>query len=211
MPTTPILSLPYPQGGDTADVPRDVGALAMALDPLGHVPVGAAMVWMAANAPAGWLLMQGQLVSAATYPGLAALFGQVGGNVTIPDMRDRFPVGAGATMALGSNGGAATVLLTANQSGKRSHSHGGATGARDRSQAHGHTGVWRSSAANAPYPTEATIQAGAPLGVSVNYASDTTDPPDHLHAISAEPAADAVDAHENRPPYRGVNFIIRAG
>ena len=208
MPTTPILNLPYPTGADSADVPRDIQALATAIDPLGHVPPGFMGMWPSGGAPpTGYLVCNGQQVPAATNPGLAALLGQVGGNVTLPDMRDLFPVGAGASYAVGATGGANSVTLSVAQ--MPSHNHTGLTGARDRSQAHVHSvgsggqlfvldiggGLWTSGAGNRQ-------GAGAPVQ------ADSVDPPDHLHTITSQGGN---GAHENRPPYRALQFIIRAG
>jgi microcystin-dependent protein len=210
--STPTLALPYPTPDDQVDVPRDVKALADAIDPLGVVPVGCMMMWLTAIAPGGWLIMIGQQVDSAAYPKLAALLGQAGGLVTIPDMRDRFPAGSGPTLALNTTGGAASVALTDRQSGVRAHNHGGLTGGRDRSQAHAH------------FPTDqggyfALYLAGGGLvyynGAGEGRPGSTqtggTDPADHLHPIGTEAAQNALDAHENRPPFRALNFIIRAG
>src|SRR4051812_35223478 len=51
---TPILGLPYPTDDDLAQVPRDIKALADAIDPLGVLPVGALCMWPTAAAPTGW-------------------------------------------------------------------------------------------------------------------------------------------------------------
>jgi microcystin-dependent protein len=107
---TPILGLPYPTSADTADVPRDIKALADAVDPLGVVPVGALMLWPTAAAPAAWLLCDGHQVLAADYPKLAAVLGSAGGQITLPNFTDRFPVGPGASPVLGSGGNASNVL-----------------------------------------------------------------------------------------------------
>lgn len=213
---TPTLQLPYPLPDDTVDVPRDVKALADALDPLGTVPVGAFMLWPTAIAPLNWLLMVGQQVDAALYPKLATLLGQSGGLVTIPDMRDFFPVGAGAS-PLGATGGAASVKLTGAQSGERGHNHSGLTGARDRAQVHSHTGgtqaVFMGSGGENLIGYLMTAQ-GSPYGVknqAAGLTADNADVPDHLHTIAMQAARDADAAHENRPPFRAVNFIMRAG
>jgi microcystin-dependent protein len=203
MANTPILHLPYPTEDDTVDPPRDIGALASALDPLGVVPVGSMLMWPTAAAPVGWLLANGQQVDAGIYPGLAALFGQVGGNVTLPDYRDTFPVGAGPTIPLGLRGGAASVALTTAQ--LPSHNHGGLSGFRDRSQNHSHT----IGSGFVSLPGRAG-QAGSQyvIGDSVGSATDANDAPDHKHTISADGGG---GTHENRPPFLAINFIIRAG
>lgn len=73
-------------------------------------PVGEVTMWFGAKAdiPAGWLALDGTTFSGTTYPDLAALLG----STTLPDMTDRFPIGAG-TKALGTSGGAATKALVA--------------------------------------------------------------------------------------------------
>lgn len=82
----------------------------------------------ASNVPEGWLLCDGSAVSRTQY---AALFGVLGivygaGNGTttfnLPDVRGRFTIGADATYALASTGGAVdTSLVVANLP---SHNHG---------------------------------------------------------------------------------------
>src|SRR3954451_17518616 len=99
MTTTNINQLPHPELTDTADVPRDVGALAEKLDP-GIVPVGAIMMWLSAAAPnIAWLLCLGQTnISAFTYPALAAVLGTIAPEniyVKMPNMVGRVPVGSG--------------------------------------------------------------------------------------------------------------------
>lgn len=65
-------------------------------------PIGEVTMWYgtAAACPAGWLIMDGSAIP-AEYPELIALVGAV-----LPNMTDRFPIGAGAK-ALGASGGAA--------------------------------------------------------------------------------------------------------
>lgn len=79
-------------------------------------------------AQAGWLLCQGQAVGRATYALLFAAigttFGAGDGSTTfnVPDLRGRFPLGAGGSYALGSTGGATTA---AGLPHTHPHSHGG--------------------------------------------------------------------------------------
>jgi microcystin-dependent protein len=211
--TTPRLQLPYPTPDDTVDVPRDVKALADKLDPMGTVPVGYMGMWPTSVAPTGWLLMQGQQVDAATYPGLAALFGVNAGLVTIPDMRDLFPVGAGAN-AVGATGGAASVGLVEANNGPHAHLFSGTTGARDRSQNHGHGAhAYGYSVAVGGGPSAYwALAAGLPYEAPTSIAIDGADPADHYHPFSGGTDVRGSGVpHENRPPFRAVNFIIRAG
>jgi microcystin-dependent protein len=212
--TTPTLGLPYPTPDDQVDVPRDVKALADSLDPLGTVPVGAFMMWLTAITPVNWLFMNGQQVDAGLYPKLAALLGQVAGKVTIPDMRDVFPAGAGPTMALGATGGAAAVALTEAQLGSHVHYLDAMTWDIDRSLDHqhlaaGNTGYYMT------YLTGSGI-SGYSGGGEARPASDRTGNAlqgmNHQHRLAANTdSRGGNQTHENRPPFRAINFIIRAG
>lgn len=222
---TANFQLPYPQLTDTADVPRDVAALAAATDAAlttvrDRVPPGAVMIWLVPAPPAGWYILQGQNdIDAASNPGLTALFGPaVAGKITLPDMRDVFPAGAGANIgAVAALGGLASVTLTDQQSGMRAHNHTGFTGGRNRDQIHGHTGstgaVAQSSGGELLAGYLSATFNGA-TGVKFDSSSISTtgnDTPDHLHVVLQQAAQNAAQAHENRPPYRAVNFIIKAG
>jgi microcystin-dependent protein len=92
------------------------------------LPPGVTVPYGGTVAPAGYLLCQGQAVSRATF---ANLFGVVGtrfgagdGSTTfnVPNMVDRFAVGAGAAYTSGASGGAAGVTLTTAM--LPSHTHG---------------------------------------------------------------------------------------
>jgi len=64
-------------------------------------PPGAIIMFGSATPPSGWILCNGQ--STASYPALAAIVG-----ATVPDLRNRFIVGAGSTYAQGATGGSTT-------------------------------------------------------------------------------------------------------
>lgn len=82
------------------------------------VPVGSQIFWPINNVPDGWLAANGQTVSRETYSALFAVygitFGQGDGATTfqLPDMRNRFPLGASASRTPGNTGGSETVTLT---------------------------------------------------------------------------------------------------
>ena len=71
-------------------------------------PVGSIMMYGGSTAPPGWLICDGQ--STGSYGALAAIVGQY-----VPDLRDRFIVGAGSTYTAGAIGGEAGVTLTIDQ------------------------------------------------------------------------------------------------
>lgn len=56
------------------------------------VPVGGIAMWGTATPPTSWLICDGSAFSAATYPALNAVLG----GTTLPDMRQRFPLGTAA-------------------------------------------------------------------------------------------------------------------
>ena len=117
--TTPIYALPYPEETDSADVPRDVQALAQRLEvvlPNVGFPTGAGADWYAAAAPAGFLLCDGSAVSRTAYPALFGVLGVVWGGgdgittFNLPDTRGRVIVGVAPgghadVAALGGNDG----------------------------------------------------------------------------------------------------------
>lgn len=86
---------------------------------------GAIWMYQGSSAPTGWAWCDGQTVASASNPGLNAIYGNVGGNITLPDWRCYVPVGvdnmggAGTTSriaASGINSGAATMNNTIGQS-----------------------------------------------------------------------------------------------
>ena len=70
----------------------------------GVVPTGAIIMWSGATTsiPSGWALCNGQTASKS----------DGSGSVTVPDLRDRFIVGAGTTYAVGATGGATSNTPT---------------------------------------------------------------------------------------------------
>jgi len=89
---------------------------------------GEIRMYAGATAPAGWLVCDGSQVQIATYPALAAALGTTyGGNgtthVALPDLCGRLPMGASATHALGTTGGAESTTLTTAQTPLAAHTH----------------------------------------------------------------------------------------
>lgn len=73
-----------------------------------EVPVGGIILWPSATAPASgvWSICNAATYSSTDYPDLYAVLG----STTLPDIRDRFPRGAG-TVAVKSTGGSATITV----------------------------------------------------------------------------------------------------
>jgi microcystin-dependent protein len=102
MPSTPTYALPYPAETDTADVPRDIQALAARLDsvlPGVGTPTGGGLDWYAATPPAGFLLCDGSAISRSSHAALFAVLGTTWGagdgssTFNLPDTRGRVVVG----------------------------------------------------------------------------------------------------------------------
>jgi microcystin-dependent protein len=234
MTNTPKLSLPYPEIDSTADVPRDIKALAQAIDPLGVVPIGAMMMWPVDNAPTGWLLCKGQTdVTAAAYPELASVLGTtVVGGVTIvkvPDLSGRVPLGVGAAQSPLVQGGTAHTMLekggeqkhilTPAQAAIRNHTHSGRSGFATPSLNHRHPAAeqafaeWRAGdvVGNVTYgPTGNTMLNAQFTNPNTGFADLTN----HQHdtTVGNPDAGESNGAeHENMPPYLAINFIVRHG
>jgi microcystin-dependent protein len=166
--------------------------------------VGAPIPWLVDAVPSGYIELAGQAITQATYPQLYALFGAT------PDLRGRSLFGYDGTHPIGSQGGEAAHTLSAAE--MPSHSHGGATGASDRSLSHAHaiTNGGYYVMVDRQYFNGFYAQYGAgPAGwYTIDAPSGTAGAPDHLHAIGAEGGS---GAHNNLPPYRAVKWITAAG
>lgn len=81
------------------------------------IPIGSIFPFAGTNVPTGWLLCDGSAFDGGAYPALAAAIGGTFGT-NVPDLRDRFAMGASGTTSLGTAGGSATTSTVA------AHSHG---------------------------------------------------------------------------------------
>jgi microcystin-dependent protein len=85
-------------------------------------PIGVVTPFAGATAPTGWLMCDGNLLSTTAYAALFAVIGYTyggsGSQFAVPDMRNRFPMGASTTKARGTTGGSATISSIV------AHSHG---------------------------------------------------------------------------------------
>lgn len=160
----------------------------------GTIPIGGIIMWSGTIAaiPTGWALCDG--------------------NNGTPNLLDRFIVGAGSGYAVASTGGANSVALTTDE--MPSHDHGGST---TGDGGHTHAGIRLGASTradgisggdNATY-VRVSDSAGAGTGAGTNpiiISSTTTSYTAHNHGIGAQ-GGNA--AHENRPPYYALAFIMR--
>lgn len=164
-------------------------------------PVGAITAWSAAAAPTGWLLCDGSSQLRATYPDLFAVIGVTFGTVdgthfTLPDLRDRVPLGKGTTHAvIGATGGEETHVLSAGE--MPAHTHSGTT---SLAGAHSHTYT-------APAQTIGTVGSTGTEFTDQSVVNTSTIA-DHTHTVVVT-AAGSGSAHNNLQPYFVVPYIIR--
>ena len=196
-------------GGDlTANRTFNVGAgdgISVAAD---SVAVNSTVVGTSGDQTIGGILTATTFVGNGTIPigGIIMWSGSVasiptgwalcnGGNGT-PDLQDRFIVGAGSGYAVGATGGDATVTLNINQI--PSHNHGGLT-TENGSHTHGTSTGQQWAMRNTPGLDSAYGGNGIGQG-------DMQPAGNHQHGI---PAQGGGQAHENRPPYYALAFIMR--
>jgi microcystin-dependent protein len=170
----------------------------------GYIPVGGIIMWSGSiiSIPSGWALCNGS-------------------NGT-PNLQDRFIVGAGSGYSVGATGGADSVTLTVNEmpahshtgstSGAGSHSH---TGSTNGAGAHSHSTNF-SSVVTQPGGNETPGGGGRGQyqNISINGVGDhahsftTSGVGDHTHSVTVGNTGGG-QAHENRPPYYALAFIMR--
>ncbi|WP_438710874.1 hypothetical protein ACSTS3_19745 [Aquimarina muelleri] len=174
------------------------------------MPIGSIIMW-SGSIPNGWVLCNGA-------------------NGT-PDLRGRFPVGAGGEYSVGSRGGLGQVKLTENQ--MPAHNHNGNT---NNGGNHRHTGSTYSGGSHR-HRTSVRLynENGHPLATSSGdigsgnkngYEASSSWYSDyggsHSHTLNMNYAGNhnhsfttnvkgSNDAHENRPPYYALAFIMFKG
>ena len=140
-------------------------------------PAGGIMVYAGASTPTGWLDCDGQAISRITYAGLFSAIGTAYGGgdgsttFNVPDLRGRFPIGAGSVAGLtsrsrGDTGGAETEALTTQQLPVHSH-----TGSAESNGSHGHSG---SAESNGSHTHSVSGTAGSGGGHRHGYSRAST-------------------------------------
>ena len=121
------------------------------------------------------------------------------GNNSTPDLRNRFVVGAGSgsSYSVDDTGGAASVTLATANLPSHSHTVSGTTG----DDSHSHT-----------IPSASSIGGGSRVtsqNSTGNTATTTSDT--HSHSFSATTSnVGSGTAHENRPPYYALCYIMKS-
>ena len=208
------------------------------------VPIGTVVMWAgnSTNLPSDWLVCDGSAINRQTYSELYTIqrnvFGAGDGSTTfnIPDMRDRFVVGAGSSYSPNSTGGENAHKLTVNEipshnHSQNTHSHSASsgnagnhshTGGTSTNGGHTHNVYYSYSGGSGSYRRLGHATANSGSDNSALYNGDhshsfTTDGAgNHNHSVSVGNATATNNAtggslaHENRPPYIGILFIIKA-
>jgi microcystin-dependent protein len=162
-----------------------------------EMPTGMVAFFAGETAPDGYLICDGSPVSRTCYAALfsviGTLFGEGDGSTTfnLPDLRARFPVGAGegqdglSTYDLADTGGEEAHQLTTQE--LASHNHA------DSGHAHTYFGTLPLIALTGEEPV--AVGNPVPSSTGTGYASISNTGGD--------------TAHENRPPYLALNAIIK--
>ena len=194
---------------------------ALNLATLNYVPVAGVIMWAGsvASIPTGWGLCDGTVY--------AKLDGS--GNLTSPNLTDRFIVGAKATGTYtpGATGGAVSAAITTSSSGGHSH-----TGNTDSAGLHGHTANTDSAGSHThTYTDNAGAGSSTTGGGGFSFRVPTVDSTtgttstngEHTHGVVVDANGththgliiDAVAAHTHTaavatlPPYYALCFIIK--
>jgi microcystin-dependent protein len=183
------------------------------------IPPGVTVPYGGSAAPPGWLLCQGQAVSRTTYADLFAAvgtrFGAGDGASTfnVPNMVDRFPVGAGGKYAPGSSGGAETVTLTVAMLPVHTHTINHDHGAFNTASTGGHRHKLQTSN-DGTNVSGATLQRAGNSGAADSDAAvETTGA--HAHSINVPAFAGTSGATGSGqgvpivPRYTAFNYLVK--
>lgn len=130
------------------------------------VPVGTIQLWYGTSdaVPAGYALCDGRTVAKS----------DGSGNITVPDMRGRVPVGATDTHAVGATFGQDSKTITSEVAG--GHTHTGSTTAGEGAHAHGINVEGHALTINEMPPHSHSLDIAF---TTSNYAHDNTSENDH--------------------------------
>jgi len=159
-----------------------------------QLPVGTVVAYGGNSAPSGWQLCNGGTASTSA---LQTVLGQS----NVPDLRDRFVVGAGNSYSRHNTGGSASVTLTAAQMPNHAHFFSTTTGGGD----HVHQYIDQYVVINNGYrPWPASNNDCAQRNIN------TTGSGAHSHLVTGTTNQEGGGAsHENRPPYYALIYIIK--
>jgi microcystin-dependent protein len=168
---------------------------------VGDTSVGDIKMFAGATPPPNWKLCDGTVYANSDIPLLAPVLanrygGTVGLSNAVPDLRGIFPVGAKAgVIDLGATGGEAThTLVTAEMP---SHTH--VPTITDPGHHHAYE--------ETKFISAVVLQTGTTYSTLQEQISQTEDEVTGITIVNATTGGDG--AHQNMPPYVGVNFVIK--
>lgn len=193
------------------------------------VPIGTIIQWAgpSATAPNGWLFCDGSSQLRASYQALFDVIGTTYGTgdsgattFSLPDLRSRFPLGAGQGAGLtnrvvGNTDGVERVTLTQSELAQHSHTanhdHGTVSTTTIGNHQHGYDGiVFVGAFGNIPNNTGAPepgrFQANAGNTVAAGSHSHNVTIP-NLNLTTS--AVGSNSSHENMPPFIVLNHLIK--
>ena len=198
-------------------------------------PVGTIIMWpgTALNFPSGWAVCNGASLSATTYANLYNIIGttyggSAGVSFNLPDLRDRFIAGAGSAYSVGNTGGSDSVTLTLAQTPKHSHS------ITDVPHSHGHTGSEHDHGGfdggnffmSGPRSVDPRYEIPEGLGLQAQFPGNfregwyrhsrtavnsvgMTITGNNTGITATNNTTQGDGAHENRPPYFALIYLIK--
>jgi microcystin-dependent protein len=235
---TANLDLPIPGDAGPADNVTVVGDLADAIDALSRTGfigwrTGDIKATAVQTAPDGWLMCNGQAISravfAALFEAIDVVFGAGNGTTTfnVPDLRNAFPMGAANAAALGLRGGERDHVLSVAELAHHAHAVNDPTHAHALADpGHGHGVGDPSHAHNTGAPATIHFANGAVnvtmTGYGEGWTSGYSGTGIYIGAAGTGMGVYGAytgigifgeggnAAHNNMPPYVGVNYIIKA-
>lgn len=155
-------------------------------------PVGGIIAFYGEKVPDHWLLCNGKPVDPSLYPDL---YRMLGGDKRLPDLRGRFLVGAGSKYSLGDMGGVDELSLNVDQMPQHDH---------QIKAVKSYESPFKEI--NLGWAREESLRGGV-------YGTDRDNGADKYFVTRSNSPVKSEGggkAHENRPPYFAVNYIIRA-
>lgn len=217
------LALPVDIAAIASALRSEMSELAEEVSRIKPVPLGVVEMFSGSTIPENYGVCDGQALSQELYPELYQVIGtrfnQAGtadGMFCLPDLRGRFIVGQGSDQdynTVGNTGGEKSHLLTSAESGLPSHNHG----ATSSNGGHTHDiygyGSYEDDG-NPGHMVEVSQYSQTHSNKGYHGPDDpywlyTTEAGSHSHTISANAASNASAAHENRPPYFVLFYIMR--
>ena len=172
----------------------------------GGTPIGGIIMWSGAvnSPPDGFILCDGTAISRTDFATLFSVvgttFGSGNGSSTfnIPNLKDRFVVGAGQSYSLNATGGTTSNTLNANQLPTHQHS------ATVTDPGHFHTTENYVGRSNYAEPRNFGVGTDGNLNNTGNTNSKSTG-----ISVSVGDNTTNGDSVENRPPYIALAYMIR--